>query len=142
MGLFLAPQGSMPDPRPVSAWGSPRDSLARSALETGAAFLLVAFVRAGRLASEWALLLEGVSAQMEALSALWALSATLSRPGGPNNAAELNGSSRWALLDVREAKKIGSAYALSGFPLKFSSGRSRCCLGAPHKISSASAPSC
>ena len=39
---------------------------------------------------------------MDALSALWSLSATLSRPGGPNNAAELNRSSRWALLDVRE----------------------------------------
>ena len=106
----------MPDPRPVSAWGSPRDSLARSALETGAAFLLVAFVRAGRLASEWALLLEGVSAQMEALSALWALSATLSRPGGPNNAAELNGSSRRALLDVREAKNLAALTPCPVFP--------------------------
>ena len=70
----------------------------------GAAFLLVAFVRAGRLALEWASLEEEVSAQTEARSALRALSATLSRPGGPNNAAKLNGLSRWALPDVREAK--------------------------------------
>ena len=100
MGLCLAPWGSLPDPRPDSAWGSPRDSLARSASEMGAAFLLVAFVRAGRLASEWASSEEEVSAHTEARSVLWALPATLSCHGGPNNAAELNGSSRWALLDV------------------------------------------
>ena len=46
-----------------------------------------------------------VLGRADAVSALWALSATLSRPGGPNTAAELNGSSRWALLDVREAGK-------------------------------------
>ena len=116
MGLFLAPRGSLPDPRPVSAWGSPRDSLARSALETGAAALLVAFVWAGRLVSEWALSLEEVSAWTEAQSALRALSATLSHPSGPNNAAELTGSSGWALLDVREAKNLAALMPCPVFP--------------------------
>ncbi len=46
-----------------------------------------------------------VLARADALSALRALSSTLSCPGGPKNAAELNGSSRWALLDVRGAGK-------------------------------------
>ena len=49
-----------------------------------------------------------VSARADALSALRALSSTLSRPGGPKNAAELNGSSRWASLDVQEAGKTSA----------------------------------
>ena len=58
-----------------------------------------------------------VLARADAVSALWALSATLSRPGGPNNAAKLNGPSRWALLDVREAgKKSAALTPCPGFP--------------------------
>jgi len=53
------------------------------------------------------------------LAVLRALSATMPCPGGPNNAAELNRSSRWASLDVREAKKLAALPPCPVFPCCF-----------------------